>query len=191
MQLPDPALVNYYRLADKRMFYIDYEIDEKVLEIQKEILQINIADKNISPSDRTPIIIFLDTPGGLLAETMSLAQTIIMSNTPVITVNIGMAYSGGALLLLAGHKRYALKYSKAMIHTGSTNGLCGTYEQTEAAQKFYKKQIDKMGEYILERTNIDERTFRKNRAKDWYMTEEEQVQYGIVDKTLESLDEII
>lgn len=119
MQLPAPELVNYWRLAENRIFYIDYEINENVLEIQKAIININIEDRDIEPSQRKPIIIFLDTPGGLLAETMSLAQTMIISKTPIITVNICTAYSGGALLLLAGHKRYALKYSKAMIHTGS------------------------------------------------------------------------
>lgn len=191
MQLPAPELVNYWRLAEKRMFYIDYEINEGVLEIQKSIININIEDKDIESSERNPIIIFLDTPGGLLVETMSLAQTMIMSKTPVITVNMGTAYSGGAMLLMAGHKRYALKYSKAMIHTGSTTGLCGTYEQTEAAQKLYRTQINEMGQFILERSSIDDKTFKRNKAKDWYMTEEEQVQYGIVNKVLESLDEII
>lgn len=148
MHLPSPELVNYWRLAEKRIFYIDYEIDESVLEIQKEIINCNILDKDIEISERKPIIIMLDTPGGLLVETMSLAMTIIMSKTPVITVNIGTAYSGGAILLLSGHKRYALKYTKAMIHTGS-GGVSGTFEQTEAAQKLYKKQVDEMSEFIL------------------------------------------
>lgn len=190
IKLPAPEMVNYWRLAENRIFYIDYEIDESVLEIQRSIIAINIADKDISPKDRLPIKIYLDTPGGLLSETMSLASVIIMSKTPVITVNIAESYSGGCILLLAGHKRYTLPYAKAMLHTGS-GGTVGTYEQTEQAQKNYKKQVDEMGIYILERSGMDERIYKKNKSKDWYMDANEQKQFGIVHEIVTDLDEII
>lgn len=190
MSLPSPELVNYWRLADNRIFYIDYEIDESVLEIQKAIIYYNMIDKGIEVSKRKPIYILLDTPGGLLAETFSLAQTMIMSKTPVITVNIGTAYSGGALLLLAGQERYAFKYSKAMIHSGSTSGGGGTFEQNEAAQKNYKQQIDDMAEFILERSSIDSKTFKRNRTKDWYFSSDDQIKYGLVNKIVTDLDEL-
>lgn len=190
IKLPAPEMVNYWRLAENRIFYIDYEIDESVLEIQRSIIAINIADKDISPKDRLPIKIYLDTPGGLLSETMSLASVIIMSKTPVITVNIAEASSGGCLLLLAGHKRYSLPYAKAMLHTGS-GGVSGTYEQTEQAQKNYKKQIEEMGTYILQRSGMDEKVYKKNKSKDWYMDANEQKQFGIVHDIVTDLDEII
>lgn len=113
-----------------------------------------------------------------------------MSKTPVITVNVAEAYSGGCLLLLAGHKRYAFKYSKAMLHTGS-GGISGTYEQTEQAQKNYRKQIEEMSSYILERTGMDEKLYKRNKSKDWYMDSNEQVQNNIVHSIVSSLDEII
>ena len=190
IKLPAPELVNYWRLAENRIFYIDYEIDESVLEIQRAIIAINIADHNVPVEDRIPIKIYLDTPGGLLSETMSLATVMIMSKTPVITVNIAEAYSGGCLLLLAGHKRYAFPYSKAMLHTGS-GGTVGTYEQTEQAQKNYKKQIEEMGSYILERTKMDDKLYKRNKAKYWYMDANEQIQNGVAHKIITSLDEII
>lgn len=190
IKLPAPEMVNYWRLAENRIFYIDFEIDESVLEIQRSIIAINIADKDTPVENRLPIKIYLDTPGGLLSETMSLATVMIMSKTPVITVNIAEAYSGGCLLLLAGHKRYTLPYAKAMLHTGS-GGTVGTYEQTEQAQKNYKKQIDEMGSYILERSGMDDKIYKKNKAKDWYMDANEQKQYGIVYEIVTSLDEII
>ena len=190
MTLPSPEMVNYWRLAEERIFYIDYEIDESVLEVQRAIIAINIADKDIEPSMRKKIKIFIDSPGGLLSETMSLSSTIILSKTPVITVNIAEAYSGGALLLLAGHERYAFPYSKAMLHTGS-GGVQGTYEQTEQAQKIYKKQVDEMGSYILKQSGMDEKIYKKNKAKDWYMDSEEQIKYGLVHKIVTNLDEIL
>lgn len=190
MKLPSPEMVNYWTLAEKRIFYIDYEIDESVLEIQRSIIAINIADRDKKIEDRIPIKIFLDTPGGLLSETMSLATIMIMSKTPIITVNIAEAYSGGCLLLLAGHQRYALPYSKAMLHTGS-GGTVGTYEQTEQAQKNYKKQIEEMGSYILERTGMDDKLYKRNKTKDWYLDANEQVSTGVVHKIVSDLDEII
>ena len=45
MQLPAPELVNYWRLAENRIFYIDFAIDESVLEIHKAIININIIDR--------------------------------------------------------------------------------------------------------------------------------------------------
>ena len=182
--------MNYWKLADKRIFYIQDEISEYTLEIQKAILSINIDDQGIEYDQRKPIVLLIHTPGGYLQETMSLATMIIMSKTPIITVNIGMAYSGGALLLLAGHKRYAMKYSKAMIHTGS-GGMSGTYEQTEAAQKIYRKQVDEMSQYILERSKIAKKTLTKNRATDWYMDHDEQIKYGLVDEILNNLEDIL
>lgn len=178
-QLPDPGLLEYYKLAEHRILYVDYEINMNILEIQRELILINIADIGIPIDERVPIIILIDSPGGLLSETMCVACSIMQSKTPVITVNIAEAYSGGALLLLAGHKRYALPYSKAMIHTGS-GSMSGTFEQAEERQKLYKKEVDEMGKYILERSGMDKRVFNKNKAKDWYMTTDEQLQYGIV-----------
>ena len=51
MSLPSPELVNYYRLAENRIFYIDYEIDEAVLEVQKAIIYYNIIDQDLTDSE--------------------------------------------------------------------------------------------------------------------------------------------
>lgn len=190
MTLPAPEMVNFWRLSENRIFYIDFEIDEAVMEIEKAIIAINIADKGISAEERKPIKIFINTLGGLLAETFSLCSTIMLSKTKVITVNVGEAYSAGCLILLAGHERYTFPYGKAMIHTGS-GGVQGTYEQTEQAQKIYKKQIDEMGAYILERSQMDDKVYKRNKAKDWYLDAEEQIKYGIVSEIVTDLDTIL
>ena len=65
------------------------------------------------------------------------------------------------------------------------------YDKIEEAQKNYKKQLDNMKTYILERTEIDEKTFNKNKNKDWYLSFEELERYRIVDKIITSFDEIL
>lgn len=190
LKLPAPEMVNYWRLAENRIFYIDYEIDMSILEIQKAIININIADRDIPVDKRTPVKIFIDSIGGLLVESMSLATVMAMSKTPIITVNIGEAYSGGCILLLAGHKRYGFPYSKALIHSGS-GSVGGTFEQTEQAQKNYKKQVAEMGEFILQRSGMDEKLYKKNKSKDWYLDAQEQINTGIIHAIVTDLDEIL
>ena len=62
--------------------------------------------------------------------------------------------------------------------------------EIEEAQKNYKKQLEGMKSYILARTDIDEKTFNKNRNKDWYLSRDELVKYKVVDKIVTSFDEI-
>ena len=80
--------------------------------------------------------------------------------------------SAGLLILLAGHQRFCLKNSTALAHSGS-GGASGTFEQTEAQMKDYKRFVDTMRNYIIERTNIDTRTLNKYKSKEWYLYAEE------------------
>jgi ATP-dependent Clp protease protease subunit len=107
----------------------------------------------------------------------------------VITVNTGVAMSAGLLILLAGHKRYAMKYSTAMIHPGSAVHS-GDYEQMQESQKNYKRTVDMMADYIIERTNITKKKLSNNWTRDWYVSDKEQAELGVVDKIVDSLDEV-
>lgn len=188
--LPDPGLLIDYKLANSRIHYIDFQIDITILDIQRQIIAYNLEDKDIPIEKREPIKLLIDSPGGLLVEAMSLANVIKMSKTPVWTFNIAVAYSGASLLLMSGHKRYALPNSTAMIHTGDGE-LGGTYEQVEAQSKKYQKIVTDMGTFILENTSIDQKLYKKNKAKDWYMDCKEQLNYGLVDEIVSNLFEIL
>ena len=190
LQLPDPNLVNYYSLAENRIFYIVNDIDLNTLDIQRSIIRINIADQGIPYEERIPIKILIDSFGGLLSESMSIAYFIAQSKTPIYTINIADAYSGAALIFIAGHKRYTMPYSKAMLHTGS-GGTSGTFEQTEEQQKNYKKQVEGMGKFILERTGMDKKVFGRNKTKDWYFTADEQVKYGLAHEITDNIYDIL
>lgn len=192
LQLPDPALLNEYRLMGNRIIYIDYDIDVSILQVQRQIILFNLEDrdKNIPVEKRVPIKILLDCEGGYLSETMALIATIKMSETPVWTINIADSYSGGAMILISGHKRYAMPYSKALVHTGS-GGLSGTHEQVMAQSEKYKKEIKAMSDFIVNNTNIDSKLYSKKKNSEWYLTDEEQVKYGLVDGIVENLFDIL
>lgn len=55
----------------------------------------------------------------------------------------------------------------------------------------YKKQIEQMKSYILDNTTIDEKTFNKNRNKDWYLSSDELLKYGVIDEVITDLTLII
>ena len=190
MQLPDPGYVNFWRLHENRIIYIDTEIDDNALEIQKNIFCFNMQDKGIPAEERKPIKIMINSPGGYLAEAMSLAATFKMSTTPVWTYNVCSAFSGASILLVSGQRRFALPYSYALFHSGS-GGISGTFEQTQEAQKQYKKQVDDMNGLFLERTTIDEKVFKRNKSKDWYFSADELLKYGLVDEIITSFDDIL
>ena len=190
LQLPDPGLLTYWQNENSRVFWIEGEITDALFEYSKQIIRINKEDSGIPVEDRRPIKLFVNSPGGELETTLSFIGLVGISKTPVWTINAGVAYSGGGLILMSGHKRFALPNTQALIHTGS-GSVGGTYEQTTEQMKNYKKMIDKMKDFIISHTNIDQKLFKKNQSKDWFITTEEQLSLGLVDKVVDDLDEIL
>lgn len=190
VKLPSPDLVHYYKDYENRNIYVDYDIDDTLFEVTKQILEYNRQDRGKKPEERQPINIYIMSYGGDLYQAYAAISTMLASKTPIRTINMGVAMSAGILLLLAGHERYAMKYSTAMIHQGS-GGAQGTFSEMEEQQKNYRKLIDSMRDYILDRSKIDIKLFNKNKSKDWFLTDKEQVSLGICDKIIENLDEII
>lgn len=192
LSLPDPDILTYYEQLDERFLWVDSEIDEGLLVATKKIILWNIRDKDIAVEDRIPIKVCIFSPGGSLAETMHACSVMQMSKTPICTVNMGMALSGGFLLLTAGHEglRYTLPYSRAMLHSGS-GSVMGDYEKAKDAMDDYKAQIEDMRNFIVEHTNISKQQLSKKRDRDWFMSADEQVAYGVVDRVVADIGEII
>ena len=108
----------------------------------------------------------------------------------VYTVNAGMCLSNGLTLLMAGHKRFALKHSTGMYHSGSAR-IEGIKEQVDAATKYIASQDKIYEKWFLDHCKIDQKLFNRKKKTDWYMTADEMLEYGIVDKIIDSLDEVI
>lgn len=190
LKLPSPELIQYYKNYNNRHIFIDYDIDESLIEASKQIMDYNMQDKDIPIELRKKIIVYVYSYGGDLSAAYSFISVCETSKTPVVTVNMGVAMSAGLLILLAGHERYCLRRSQALIHSGS-GSMGGTYEQIEENQKAYKKMVDDMGVYIRSKTNIDIKLFNKNKAKDWYLTDLEQVELGIVSTIVDDIYSIL
>ena len=194
INLPNPYSVSYWRARAQRTFYIDYEIDsqqgtdKELLLLTKTIIEMNVEEKDIPEEELKPITIYIQTLGGELDVSFNLADVISASRIPIITVGMGSVMSAGFIIFLAGKRRYIFKHSNLLIHSGSAT-LSGTAEQVAAAQANYNKQLDEMKQYTLERTDIPEKVFNKNRTKEWYLTIDEVEEYGVA-TVISSIEEI-
>lgn len=102
LQLPDPSLLQFYKNYENRIIWIDDEITTMTLEYAKMIMQWNFEDKqkNIPINERTKIKVVFFSPGGDLEVNNCLVDTISLSQTPVVGVNVGMAASSDVLFIL-------------------------------------------------------------------------------------------
>ena len=187
--LPDPADILYWQLAEQRVYWIDYEIDDNynLLTLAKEIVRLNKDEaKGVDPE---PITIFIHSYGGDLSQAQFLCDLIETSHIPIITVATGAAMSAGLLIFLSGKKRYAFKHSQLLIHQGSA-AFSGTADEIKAAQETYERKLEKMEKYILSHTTIDKKLFDKKKLKDWYVAGDELITLGIADKLVENFSDI-
>lgn len=189
LALPDPALVTYYKNLDNRTLWIDSQIDDVTLELQKFIMTWNRQDYGKPIKERVPITLLFLSPGGDLSINNSLVDAITLSKTPIIGVNCGMAASAACFIFLACHKRYTFPTAEFLIHQGA-GAFSGNYEDVVAAILNYQRQIEHLGEYILSRTKISEEEFRDNFSTDWYLNAQEAVEKGLCSKIIKSLDDI-
>ena len=188
--IPEPEVYTYWKDRKNRTFYIDYEIEEdySLVELAKIIIQMNIEEKDIENPE--PIRLFIHSYGGDIEQALFFCDLVKSSRIPIITIGMGVAMSAGFLIFLSGKKRYAFPHTSMLVHSGSA-AFQGTAEQIEEAQRKYKKQIGQMKSYILANTNIDEKTFNKNKSKDWYLSSDELIKFGIIDEIITDLTTII
>ena len=187
MIFPDISDYNFWELYSNRTITIDGEITDWDYHIVKDIININRQDRNIPIEERKPIIILINSCGGLLNVTNSILDIINISKTPVWTVNMGEVLSGGCLIFLAGERRFTTPNSWAMCHAGS-GGLQGNYSEVVEQSKVYNEQIKNMGNFILSRTGLDEKIYKKYKNKDWYMNMSQQLEYNFATEELKDID---
>lgn len=187
LQLPDPKLRDYYLDEQDRIFWVDSQIDETLLDLVKMIIRCNKEDKNKPVEERTPIKVFIDSPGGDVCALWTTIKAIELSTTPVYTINYCSAYSAAGDLLAAGHKRYALPGTTVMVHTGSCM-YGGDVEKVESMKNYFDKLSKKITDYFLSHTKVDPKAFKRKSKVDWYMDENEALSNGVIDEIVENFD---
>lgn len=187
LALPDPVLVEHYKNEQDRVFYVDKMIDDSTLELIKFIVNCNKADLGKPIEERKRILIMIDSPGGNVEVLGSVIGAIKNSKTPVYTCCYCTAYSAAADLLACGHKRYALPMTNIMFHAGSC-GYSGTQAQVESAKKFFDGMGKRINNEVYSRTKFDNKIMKKLKTDDVYMSEEEALQYNVIDEIITDFD---
>lgn len=189
-ELPPPELVEFYRrLSDREIVWNDI-ITDCMIDVPLYIIKWNKEDVNVPVEERKPIKIFINTNGGDLSVTMLTASVIALSKTPVITIGMGRAYSGGALLLMSGHKRLIFDSTSVLIHDGSSGAIGDTGKVLDSLE-FTKDSEDRVIQFILSHTRITSGLMKENYRRDWYMFSEDAIYYGVADKIITDIDEVL
>lgn len=180
-------------LQNRKLFLNEGITQCSVAEIVKNILQYNSDDKNISPEERRPILLYVVSEGGEVDSGFELIDTIMCSKTPVYTINLGYQYSMGFLIGLAGHKRFAMKNAKFLMHDGS-NFVYNSGAKAQDQMRFNSRVEDRIKEYILSRSNLTGDEYDAKLRVEWYMFADEAKDRGFVDYIIGvdcDIDEVI
>lgn len=180
---------------EQRRIYINSEIDENIVDTAVyHILRYNRLDKDTPIISREPIKIYINSPGGSVADGYALIDAIKLSKTPVYTINLANCLSMALLIFISGHKRFCMPHAEFLLHDGSS-GCFDSVSKMQDRLKFESEQIEKMTkEYILSNTSITKEQYEMNMRKEWYFLPQEGKSIGVVDSIIGEdceLDEII
>jgi len=171
----------YIKDLQQRKMFLNTDIDqESVHEIAKHIMQFNCEDRGVPVEERKPILLYIASNGGEVDSGFELIDIILNSKTPVYTINMGYQYSMGFLIGLSGHKRYALKNAKYLLHDGS-NFAYGSTTNVHDQVMFNMKVEERIKKYILERSKLTEEEYDAKLRVEWYMFADEAKEKGFTD----------
>lgn len=182
-QIDPESVLQTYDFMDRSIFLteeITMDHANSIFEILKFWYNIDEMD-GIPPEERTPVCIYINTPGGDLDATFSIISSIKVSKTPVHTYTIGTAYSGGFFVAICGHKRFGFPYSSYMFHEGSVMD-CGDAHKFVQRVEFYKAQLKRLKNIVIDNTKITSEQYEKSRPDDWFMAPEDALKYGVIDE---------
>lgn len=168
----------YSRLLRDRIIFLGTEIDDLVA--NSIVAQLLFLEAEDSEKD---IIMYINSPGGVITAGMAIYDTMQYIKPDVQTVCIGQAASMGALLLTAGApgKRYALENSRIMIHQ-PLGGARGQASDIEIQAKEILRMKEMTSKIISRHTKKTYEEVIKDTERDNFMSAEEAVSYGLIDK---------
>jgi ATP-dependent Clp protease protease subunit len=170
----------YSRLLRDRIIFIGTPINDFVANAviaQMLFLQMEDAKKDIS--------LYINSPGGSVTDGMAIYDTMQFLKCDIVTYCVGQAASMSTLLLAAGTpgKRFALPNSRVMMHQPS-GGATGQTSDISIAAKEIVRWRERMNELIAFHTNKTKEAVEADSDRDFYLTADEAVDYGIVDKVI-------
>ena len=169
------------RLLKDRIVFLGTAVDDYVANLI--IAQLLFLEKEDPDKD---IEFYIHSPGGHVSAGLAIYDTMQMIKPDVATMCVGQAASMGAVLLAGGSKgkRYALKNSRVMIHQVS-GGAQGSVADMRIALAEADRYMDTLMKILANASGKPEDQVRKDCDRDYYMSAEEALAYGLIDKVLE------
>lgn len=136
-----------------------------------------------------PINLYINSPGGLVDQTLAVYDTMQFLGCDVATYCIGQASSGAAIVLAAGTKgqRYALPHSKIMLHQ-PYSGISGQAEDIRIQAEEILKDKKLLNELLAKHTGQPADKIAKEIERDRFMDAAQALEYGLVDEILNEPD---
>jgi ATP-dependent Clp protease protease subunit len=183
------AMRDYQR--QRQMTLGDLLLENRVIFLQGEIYDGNANELVMkllylqSENRRKDIHFYINSPGGSVSSTLAIYDTMQMISCPVATYCVGLAASGGAVLLAGGEKgkRFSLKHAKVMIHQPH-GGVGGQVSDIEIQANEIIKTREILNGILADHCGKTVEQIHKACDRDYYMTATEAKEFGIVDDIL-------
>ncbi|MBQ6158523.1 MAG: ATP-dependent Clp protease proteolytic subunit [Thermoguttaceae bacterium] len=167
-------------LLDNRIIFLQGEINNgSANELIMKLLYLQSTGK------KKDIHFYINSPGGSVSAMLAIYDTMRILSCPVNTYCVGLAASGGAVLLAGGTKgkRFALPHSKIMIHQ-PWGGVSGQVSDIEIQAQQILQDRDTLNQVLAEHTGKSVEQIAKDTDRDYYLTAQEAKDYGLVDDIL-------
>ncbi len=177
-QFGERAYDIYSRLLRERIIFLAGPIDDNVANIV--IAQLLFLE---SEDPKKEISLYVNSPGGVITAGLAIVDTMNHIKPAVSTVCVGLAASMGAVILSAGEKgkRFALPNAEIMIHQPS-GGVEGQATDIEISARRIIKNREILNKMLAKNTGQPVAKVEKDADRDYFMSAEEAVKYGIIDK---------
>ena len=177
----------YSRLLKDRIVFLGTGVDDNVA--NAIIAQLLFLESDQPDQD---IYLYINSPGGQVSSGMAIYDTMQYIKPDVQTICIGQAASMGALLLAAGakDKRFSLPHARIMIHQPS-GGFQGQHSDIEIQAKEISKIRIILDGILATHCGQEPKKVRQDTERDNYMTGEEALKYGLIDKLINKREDVV
>jgi ATP-dependent clp protease proteolytic subunit 2 len=173
----------YSRLLNERIIFLGEDVNEHTANsVVAQLLHLAYVDP------QADISLYINSPGGSVYDGMAIYDTMNFIKPDVATYGIGLQASMGAFLLSSGAKgkRFCLPHAKVMIHQPSS-GTHGKVTDMEIDMKETLEVKEMLAKIMAKNTGQKLAKVKSDMERDYWMTPDEAVKYGLIDKVLPKL----
>ena len=178
-QVPQNEQIKKLFLKERKIFLWDEVTDESAADAVEKLLYLNMQDS------KKDITFYISTPGGSISAGMAIYDTMKLIKAPVNVVVTGIAMSMGSILLSAAKKgrRFLFPHGRVMIHQPLIMGqMSGTAVDIHIQAQEMERMREELNHILADASGQPYEKVCKDTDRDFYMTAQEAIDYGLADK---------